>query len=323
MSTPSSYSAAYRFLQLIFLRGVTPTTWPVVQEAGLWPPANEGEGAPDFDEAAAAHHHLFGFNLFPHAALYLEEDGLIGGTTAEATTRLLTALGVPAPPASVTADHVAVYLGALGFLCGAEGDALQDGRRQIAAQMADRQQRLLTEGVVPWIWPFLAGIQVQKDQFYRQIGKLTADLIAEHVADASNPLSSLPAAPVAADLLADSATTLRDIAGFLLTPVHSGWFLTKETIEEIGRQVEVPRGFGGREQTLVNLLRSAGQYNQLPRLLDLLTRHLTRWADQYAGWAGAHAGLVLAIEPWEQRLAQTHALLRQMGPLIEANSANP
>lgn len=319
--TPPTYPAAYRFLQLIFLHGVTPITWSVVREAGLWPQG--GEEPPDFDETAAAHHHLFGFNLFPHAALYLEEDGLIGGSTADATIRLLSDLGVPNPPAGVTADHVAVYLGALGFLCGAEADAVEDKRTQIAAQLRDRQQRLLQEGVSPWIWPFLTGVTLQKDTFFQQIGRLTADLLGEHIATPAAPRAPAPPKAAAADLLANDATTVRDIAQFLLTPIHSGWFLTHEALTEFGRALDVPRGFGGREQTLVNLLRTAGQYQQVPELLDLMTAHLTRWADQYAGLTGSHPAIAADVEFWEQRLAQTHLLIRKMRPLIISNSANP
>lgn len=318
MSQPASFSSGYRFLQLVYLRGIDSVTWPVVEQAGLW----GGDEPPDFDEAAAAHHHLFGMNLFPHAALYLQADGLVGGETADRTARLLDNLGVPAPPASVSPDHLAVYLGGLAFLCGAEEDAVADDRLQIAAQIRDRQQRLLWEGILPWVWPFLAALMIQENAFYRNIGSLTAELIAAHAAPGGK-LPASPAAQTADDLLAREATGLREIAHFLLTPAYSGWFLTRSVVEAVARALDVPRGFGGREQTLVNLLRTAGQYDLIERVLDEFGHRLSQWADQYAGWAGNFESVLPAVELWERRLAQTSVLLRQMRPLIAQISDGP
>ncbi|MDJ0757650.1 MAG: molecular chaperone TorD family protein [Ardenticatenaceae bacterium] len=304
-----SRASGYQFLRMMIVQGITAETWPVVAQTGFW----VGD-PPDLDEAAAAHYNLFGMNLFPHAAVFLEEGGMVGGDAADAAVRLLERLGVPRTEPG--GDHLAVFLGGLAFLCGAEADAREDGLEKVAHQMRHHQRILLNQGVAPWIWPFLAALSLQRDAFYRQIGRLTFDLIADHLGDGIDLPERMPLS-LAAELLNDQATGLREIAGFLLTPSHSGWFLTREMIEGLARTIELPRGFGSREQTLINLLRAAAQYDLVPAVLDHLVEHLQKWADCYAGWIREMPILAPVIEIWERRLAQTHFLLRTMRPLVE------
>ena len=109
--------------------------------------------------------------------------------------------------------------------------------------------------------------------------------------------------------LEDPATGLRDIARFLLTPAYSGFFLTARDIARIGQAARLPRGFGSREQTLVNLMRTAAEYDEWPTLPEGLGTLLARWTALYEQMLAEWPVLAPFVRPWAERLGATGRLL--------------
>ena len=196
-------------------------------------------------------------------------------------------------------------------MTGAEADAWADGERETAERLRDEQRRFLHNHLLRWLPPLAAALQENDGGFYGAAGELTVAFTADHLADLGGDVLSfvLPEPPA---ILEESKTGLREIARYLLTPPHSGIFLTLRDIGRIGRQARLPRGFGNREQTLVNLMRTAAQYDDWPTLPEALGGVLVRWEAQYAHMAAEWPALAPFVEPWQARREQTAALLTEL-----------
>ena len=119
------------------------------------------------------------------------------------------------------------------------------------------------------------------------------------------------------DLLADERTGLKEIAEFLLTPIYSGIYLSRDDIGRLARQQGVPRGFGDRQLLLLNLLRSAAKYETLGQVIDGLEELAGRWEQAYAEMMPS-PGVGGPAAMWRTRAAATVALLEQIRSRIEA-----
>ncbi|MDT8307445.1 MAG: hypothetical protein RRC07_16050, partial [Anaerolineae bacterium] len=106
-------------------------------------------------------------------------------------------------------------------------------------------------------------------------------------------------------------TGLKEIAGYLLAPVHSGLYLSRDDISALARAVELPRGFGGRQQMLMNLLRAAAQYETMAALAGELQRVAGEWQAAYRTLA--ETALAPYAAAWEERVALTGRLLAEIG----------
>jgi hypothetical protein len=121
----------------------------------------------------------------------------------------------------------------------------------------------------------------------------------------------------APDILRDQNTGLKEIAEFLLTPVHSGVFLSRDDLGSLARQLGLPRGFGNRQQIMLNLTRSAVQFNQLPDLLIAVGLRIAIWEDKYATYSNQYPEISLFIAPWEERARHTARLLREIRAQVD------
>jgi hypothetical protein len=110
-------------------------------------------------------------------------------------------------------------------------------------------------------------------------------------------------------LLAEEGTGLRQIAANLLAPPLSGFFLSRTAISALARQQALPRGFGNRQQLLLNLLRSAAQYDQFPTLVTALREAVAAWDQAYAAQAEAAPTLATTVTVWQARLQETGEML--------------
>jgi hypothetical protein len=141
------------------------------------------------------------------------------------------------------------------------------------------------------------------------------ELLAEPREDPAGAESAC-ALPPLPDLLADEKTGLRDIARFLVTPPFSGLYIGKREVSRLARALDLPRGFGDRQQMLVNLLRAAAQYDRLDALFTALTILLDKWQTAYRQLGTEFPGLAPTLSPWVARLAHTQALLAEMGTAV-------
>lgn len=305
--TALAYHHTYHLLGQLLLHGLTPNLYPYLQQIPEL--AQHLAEEPDVDEAAVRHQNLLGFNIHPHESIFLGEDGLLGGPIAHAVHHTYTRIGYQT---AEEPDHIGRELEALAFLCAAEADAWEDGVTPIALQMQHKQLTLLDQHLLRWLWPFARAVQAHHDSFYTAVVTLLQNIIVTHVEQLrhNNPTSTaaftLPDAPA---ILENEKTGLKDIARYLVTPVYSGLYLSRDIIGQIARQFELPRGFGGREQTLTNLLRSAVQFDLLPELVGHLHSMAARWYDEAMG---EHSAITPYTFPWAARLQQTMTILEQI-----------
>jgi TorA maturation chaperone TorD len=258
----------------------------------------------DFDELAADHQHLFGFNLYPYQSIFLDPSGLLGGDVTACVLLAYDDAGFDVGVSSESADHIGHELRLLAYLCGLEaGTAASPG----AGPIVTRQRAFLEGHLLRWLPALVLAIGQSRLPFYDSLARLTLELAAEHWTSLKQEpaVFELPAPP---DLLADDRTGLKEIVNYLLTPVYSGLFLSRDDIGRLARQLSVPRGFGGRGQLLLNLLRSAANYDALPAGLELLGEQIAAWITGYQEMAG-RPELRPFSSVWLARATQTAGLI--------------
>lgn len=252
------------------------------------------------DDAKAAYQQLFGFALFPHESIFRDSSGLVGGTVADEVARHYRECGFPWRDDT---DHISTELRLLGFLTAAEADAHADDLPIVAARMRQLQRDFLQSHLLQWLPPLIVAIQRHGDDFYRSVAELVWQLVVDHAEQLDATLTfSLP--PTVPDL-ADADTALKTIGRYLTSPHESGWWLSGGEMGEIGRKLNLPRGFGGRIQTMMNLFRSATQYDGAYALLTALQA-------EAEAWQVAYDALGLFTASWQTKMATTIALLKQM-----------
>jgi TorA maturation chaperone TorD len=275
----------------------------------------------DADEAAADHHHLFGFNVHPYQSYFLDPAGLLGGLVTEGVAQTYSRLGFRPGTTGESVDHIGYELALLSFLCAAEAEALADGRSEFGRQMGDYQLSFMAEHLLPWIGPLTLAVGQQGQGFYEVAARVTLDLASEHAAELAarrnQALENGGKMAPAPDILADEGTGLREIAEFLLTPAYSGIYLGRDDIGRLARRQSIPRGFGDRRQLLLNLFRSAANYDALGDVIGGLQAVVDKWLAGYDEMM-TQRGIGLFIIDWRTRADGTAALLGQMHGRMDA-----
>lgn len=304
-------SRAYVLFSQLYLHGPNQALLPVLRNV---PDLSEHLAHPfDADDAAADHHQLFGLNVSPHAALFLDASGRLGGGVADEVRRRFARTGFQSNLSSEDADHLGHELGFLSFLAGAEGDAIDNGLKAETLRMQRLQRRFLDEHILWWLPAFTHTIRRHGSPFYTALADLTLDLVLEHRASLMDPpveqasvrLPDLPA------LLDEPKTSLRDIAHYLTVAPWSGFYLTRDDIARLGRAENIPRGFGHRALMLHNLLRSAAEFDRLVPLLDRLLELLDTSRSAYQT-LGESPYLQPITTAWVERLDATTRLLQHI-----------
>lgn len=297
----------YALLSRLFLKGATPDLKPYLDAMPGLPAVPAAA-----DDAAAEHTALFGFHLVAHASVFLDASGLLGGPVTErsAVDYLRAGFSPPDEP-----DHIGSQLAFLSFLLEAERAAWDAGDKVTATLQQQRQRYFLLNAVAPWLPPLIAALRMQPNRFYAAVADLTWQALDDHLAalpGATPPPPELPPPPA---LLDDPATGLKEIANFLTTPPHSGFWFGRSDIMRLGRTLDLPHGFGGRATLLTNLWRTAAQYEQGPALIDALRRFAAECDAAYAGLGDAGA-LGPAVTAWRQRTSATAAVIAGMAAQV-------
>ena len=302
---------AYRLFSRLFLEGLTADLWPYVQQIGELTAVLPATF--DADEAAATHQHLFGFNLFPYASIFLASDGLLGGDVSNQASQQYQQAGFAVDTAATSPDHIGHELQFLAYLCAAEADAWRDKLPLIAQRMQQLQVDFLQKHLLYWLIPLATAVSAQQEPLYSQITELAVQLVHDHATDLAQQQLSIPlssyALPTPPDILAQEKTGLRRIARYLTIPPYSGLFLSRDHIGRLARQLDLPRGFGSREQLLENLLQTAVQYDLLPQLITLLQQTIKTWQ---ATLQSHSTSFPTHITPWLKRLDNSHNMLQQI-----------
>jgi TorA maturation chaperone TorD len=301
-----SRSYSYRLFGRIFLEGLTPDLLPYVQQ--IEPLAAEIADPFDPDSAAAAHHTLFQFNIFPRQSFFLGHDGLVGGAISAELVTWFARAGWPAATLDQESDHLGHQLLFLAFLCEREAQAVPP------EALRQAQRTFLESHLLRWGIACLIAVEQQGDGFFGRLAALTRDLLLDHFGTIPPDLPILPPdfLPAPVPLLDHDKTGFRDIARHLMLPAFSGICLSRDDLGTIARTLALPRGFGNREQMVTTLLQSAVQYETLPALLDALRNHCLTWES---AWQSAHSQFPAArpwLAPWLRAVQHTNQLLARM-----------
>lgn len=310
IQTAQARSHAYRLFGRLFQEGITAELHPYV--LALPELAAAAPHPFDANKAAAAHHALFHFNLFPYESIFLGSNGLVGGEITQKVTLHYARAGFAAGSNDASPDHISVELAYFAFLTGVEADAAASEDGITAVHYQHLQKQFLPAHLLRWLPPLVQAISAQSFPFFHTLAKLTLDVVADHWLALGQEQTVEWRLPDLPDLLNDKKTGLKQIAHFLATPGYSGIYLNRDDVGRLARQQQIPHGFGGRTQMLSNWLKTAVTYDQFPATLDILRQLISRWDAGYQALAADQPALAPFITPWRQRCRHARHLLTKM-----------
>lgn len=253
----------------------------LAEATGLTDLAEKSDLEVDEDEIGAVHHSMFGFNVFPHASVFLEEDGLLGKDVTAWTRAFYNQFGLFKGNAGEAADHITTELLFLSQLAGSTSPMAGDAQR--LAGFCDHH-------LFAWLPPFVFAIERRKDPYYSQLAGKTLELVIAHrktaTIDAAGIEAGAGAEPEAEteDLSGDTPgvyctvstsehQTTEHQAGEDVAAEHQpaehfaaaqrcGMFLSRGDITDLARSLNLPTGFGGRIQMIRTLFDSSVTYEK-------------------------------------------------------------
>ena len=269
----------------------------------------------DLEEAAAEHYQLFQRDIFPYESFFTQPSGLLGGEKADELLVFYEGIGYHPVTTAHNSDHLGLQLDALAYLCAAEADAWEDVQPGEARRMQNLQLRLLQEHLLCWFVPLQIALAQQETAVYTTAASLLVELLGDQYSRLTQTLLAPPVRftlPEERNLLDDEKTGLKDIAEFLSKPAKSGVYLTHQQIKALALSLELPKGFGSRRQTLVNLLRTAVQYDALPVLTTRLETIIAAWIDKYEQIRMTAPQFAPFVQPWLDAAARSREMARKI-----------
>ena len=261
------------------------------------------------DDAAATHHHLFAFQLFPYESFFRTESGLSGGAIAGEVAQLYQQAGFTAAADAVAPDHLAQELAFLAHLTQAEAYAWESQQPGMVQFWQQQQRHFLHEHLLSWLPPLVVALhQIAPATFYDALAQLMTELVADHAAALSLALNThpLPMLPATASALSANPRPW-EFVHFWVTPALSGLFLSRDDLSRVARQVGVVHGFGKRDELLKNVLDGSAAADMLPTLFHSLRQLSQQWQTAYHQLAHTFPALLPFIAPWQERVEQAGA----------------
>ncbi|NKQ36277.1 MAG: molecular chaperone TorD family protein [Chloroflexi bacterium] len=309
--TAKARGAGYHFLGQLFRRGVSAADVSQIERTPILAMALPSSVDPD--TLAAVHYQLFGMNVFPFESIFLDDSGLLGGWVTDGVVHSYQRIGFAADTAVDSADHIGHELAAMAALCQVEAEAREENLTPLITSRQTWQREFLEEHLLRWLPSFVLAVRQQGDDFFTAVANLTLELTAHHydelVETPTDPGLFLPPAP---DILADEKTSLKDIARYLVTPAYSGLYFSRDDVSRLARRLELPRGFGDRQQMLVNLLRTAVQYDQLSAVINGLISLSDWWQGAYWRIGVDYPKMAGITAVWQGKAAKSGQILAQM-----------
>lgn len=258
------------------------------------PPGNESVWrALDLSPATGAEHtEVFVLGLPPHAAIYLGDEGKLGGEGLDRVGGFWRALGLRSPE---DADH----LGALLMLYAELGlaELLASSDRSVE-QLRTSRQALLHEHLWPWVPAYLHAVAALRVPSLAEWASLTLAAVREEH-ERATPVPLLPLAlreaprPLAAD---DSVDALLDA---MVAPVHCGVLMSQRDLQAGAAVVGVGFRRGERRFALRAMLEQ-----DAPATLGWLAERARSWAEVHRGH-----GSDPTTEWWRARAESTATVL--------------
>lgn len=259
------------------------------------------------NEFLAVHHQqLFGFDLPPFAGVFLDAEGQVGGPLSGKLLANLEAIGATSAAQAESPEHLAEQLDLLGNLVGGEVEGWENERPEEWEGFQLAQGLVLHQHLMPWLAPLVVALKIEAPPPYRVLAEQLWQTVCAHrdQLDArcdgfDEPVLS-GREPLA--LLAQERTGLAQIAEFLVRPIHSGFYLSRSALAQLGGGRGHGPSPGSRDQMMEDLLQSM-EPEAFASALDGICQ---RWQTAYKELA--NSSLTVA---WQAKLEGTRALLRQ------------
>jgi TorA maturation chaperone TorD len=302
-------SQTFELLSQIFLFGLTEENVSKLGDArdlgGFLPePFDE-------DEAAADHQHLFGFNVFPFESVFLDPSGRFGGDLTASVSQFYRQAGYEYAPAVDSPDHLGSELAFLAFLCRQDENAGADALPAQTQLAKDAIRLFLDQHLMRWLPPLVVAIRQQGQPFYDALVAHMLTTLQTCIVDLNKLPDTKFNVPQPPPLLEEEGTSLADIADFLLAPVYSGVYLSRDFIGRLASRHSLPSGFGQRRPMLTGLIRSAVNYGHLDEILASLQEMASAWESSYREMSSPPLSLTAAAM-WADRAAETVIILSRI-----------
>ncbi len=233
------------------------------------PPGNEPVWrALDLTPATAVEHtEVFVLGLPPHAAIYLGDEGKLGGEGLDRVGGFWRALGLSAPE---DADHLGALLMLYAELGLAESVATNE---RSAEQLRTSRQALLHEHLWPWVPAYLHAVAELGVASLAEWAALTlAAVLEEH--ERATPAPLLPLALREAPQPLAAGDSVDDLLDALVAPVRSGVYLTQRDLQAGAAVVGVGFRRGERRFALRAMLEQ-----DAPATVGWLAERARSWAE--------------------------------------------
>ncbi|MDQ7030471.1 MAG: molecular chaperone TorD family protein [Ardenticatenia bacterium] len=270
-------------------RKCTPTAWHGFKPRRRWPRLSARPPREALTELAVDYQRLFGFGVPPYESVFLDPSAMLMAPATARVQAFYRRVGWR-PPAGArvgAADHVGVELLLLA-------DLMAAGRQADA-------ERLVQEHLAFWIPPLVAAVSgLNPAPFYATLADRTLEAVLSLLPGASSPVRfpALPPPPrYEARGLPEPRSGPRQDDGLhefvraLLTPREAGLYITRDDLGRLSRHVELPPVVADRRAMLMTMLRLAGQYDELPQVIEGLSRLLNHAANTYQAVAEAFPGM--------------------------------
>ena len=227
------------------------------------------------DDFATDHYQHLTHDLIPAGSFFLERKGMLGGSVAFRVQTKMMALGYTPETDSLTSDHLS--------------NVLRFSARLHEQGEVETLNAFLSNEVHSWLPFVIAEFELSGSVFFEDLaGVLKQWLRAGFQGDGVRQVAPEGASDARAtrqglfdvDLDFDKAD-LVGVSRFLATPIESGVFISKSRLASEARSMRLPMGFGSRSMLIEGMLRSASQYDALPKVCSFLDAEVTRTMNMW------------------------------------------
>jgi TorA maturation chaperone TorD len=288
----------------VFESGLTADMRASLAKAGIDLPERRAYGSDD--EERARHHTVLGYAVLPYGGMFLSDDGLIGGESERVVCDSLVRAGLAPETTGAPPEHIAGVCRAVA--------------RQLERPAGVHEAANLISGhVLAWVPAFVHAVRRQGAVDYADLGDVLIQLFlmttaaADEVAPANEGrFSSWPEPGEKPPPTQDNDAGIREVANYLCTHSLTGFYLGREVVGRVSKDLGAPRGFGSAGLMLGNLLRSAAHFEALSGLVQALIDEAESYRAMWQSRARTSPTLAHWSRFWEGRLDRTIQVLRTL-----------
>ena len=228
------------------------------------------------DEAAAAHYYIFNLETLPYESLFSEESLSTGGPRTLLLQNEYQKYGFDVRRYKMAADHLSTQLRFLSHLSGLTAHAAEQSAPFEQHQLEEATQHFLQNHFLLWVPAYCQSLNPRNAErqyqqafvFFQELTLFILQIAQEHGESLTDGSMSVPSHAKTKPCILDTPECgINDIARYFATPSLCGVFLRRSDIQEIGRALDLPSGFGPRIDMLTMLFTCAAEYNSFEPLL--------------------------------------------------------